>query len=68
MSAWDIWGSVLKVLLTLLSQLQAPEFLSLTCCWLPTQPLCPVGSPTAEDSHQLCDTLPTSTGLCWPLR
>lgn len=75
MTAWDIWDSVPKALLKLLSQLPAPGpvtqkdlpvFPSLTCRLLPTQLSHPPGSPTAEDSHQLCDMLATSTGLPWP--
>lgn len=75
MTAWDIWDSVPKALLKLLSQLPAPSpvtqkdlpvFPSLTCCLIPTQLSHPPGSPTAEDSHRLCDMLATSTGLPWP--
>lgn len=56
MTAWDMWDSILKVLLKL-SQPQAlspkafPAFPSLTCCSLPLQLLHPPGSPTAQDRH-----------------
>lgn len=55
MTAWDMWDSVPKVLLKLLSQPQAlspKAFPSLTCCLLPLQLLHPQGSPTAQDRHQ----------------
>ena len=75
MTARDIWDSVPEALLKLLSQLPAPgpvtqkdfpAFPSLTCCWLPAQLSRPLGSPTAEASHRLCDVFPTSTGLPLP--
>lgn len=67
MTAWDMWDSVPKVLLKLLSQPQAlspKAFPSLTCCLLPLQLLHPQGSPTAQDRHQPWNCSP---GIPWPL-
>lgn len=71
MTPWDMWNSVPKVLLKLLSQPQAlspkafPVFPSLTCCSLPVQLLYPLGSPTAQGRHWPWNFSP---GIPWPSR
>lgn len=57
MTASDMWDSIPKVLLKLLSQPQTlslkafPAFPSLTCSSLPLQLLHPLGRATAQDRH-----------------
>lgn len=71
MTAWDMWASVPKVLLKLLSQPQAlspeafPAIPSLTGYSLPPQLLYPLGSPRAQGRHWPWSCSPGIPGPHW---